>query len=104
MKLFKLYPIESKVNDQDWLLSTTKETIIVRAQSKEMARQIAARVTGLARSATDNSPNPSPWLDDVFSSCDNYSGDKYKVDGEEEILSPLFLNKEWERMKKNNSI
>ena len=100
MQIFQLIPINSEENEKDWLSSTTKEPVIVRAESKERARKIVVCVTHIAIPKTSGyqiSPF-SPWNSDKLSSCNPYIGNEYNSEGEEEILSSIRLQEEWKKM------
>lgn len=106
MKIFQLTPIKPEENERAWLSSTTKEPLVVRAESEKRARQLAAFATGIAKEiSTKNHNSPlSPWYSDKHASCVDYVGKQYQVEGNEEILSPIELQKELEAIKNNNKV
>ena len=103
MQIFQLIPITLENNEQDWLSSTPKEIVIVRAVSEKSAREIVNCATTTAALKTRKSQKSplSPWNTDKLSSCNLYHGNEYNVEGEEEILSPAWLQEEWKVMYSN---
>lgn len=100
MNVFLLTPIEPENHPDEWLLSTVKERIILRTESEQRARQLAAQTTCIARvgALKSKTPNGSPWENKTLTSCEIYN--QYEKDGKEEIIQPKELNEELKHMKK----
>jgi len=66
MQIFQLIPITLENNEQDWLSSTPKEIVIVRAVSEKSAREIVNCATTTAALKTRKSQKSplSPWNTD----------------------------------------
>lgn len=56
MKIFQLTPIKLEENEGAWP-STTKEPLVVRAESEKRARQLAAFATGIAKEISTKNHN-----------------------------------------------
>jgi hypothetical protein len=71
MPVFKLAPIDIRVNDEKWAASNLKEAVWVEARDEMEARNL---VEGATLQMQDVKPGKtlnifSPWLDDVVTSC-----------------------------------
>lgn len=100
MKLFKLVPIESNIKDSLWSLSLKqrevfRDTVIVRAESEDKARTRVAvhtyEIAPLHELGRFSTYKTSPWLLSSHVDCNEYSNPDYNPEGDEEILSPSFL-------------
>lgn len=94
MKTWKLAPVEPEA--PNWRGSTWTETVIIRADSEDRARQMANLAFGKAverRSVADNTFH-LPWGNPAWASCEPITSDEYPAEGPEAILSPDWADNE----------
>jgi hypothetical protein len=87
MPLWKLIPIDT--HHERWALSTLGGPTIVRAETEQEARRLAAaRYEGGLASRPPSSHDFSevPWLDPALASIEQIEDDRWPADGPSEVV------------------
>jgi hypothetical protein len=92
MPIWKLTPTTSGTGSDSWRMSTWFSAALIRADTAERARKVAARAfrkKAGSRPRMDESMMISPWMNESLVACRRVPGTGYPAEGEEQILEPL---------------
>ncbi|WP_133406535.1 hypothetical protein [Parashewanella tropica] len=86
MKLWTLEVLNP--NSADWEASTHKGAIIVRAETEKAARYQASLKYFIATErVTGEQVKANPWNQSNLVSCNEYSGNRYEIEGSAGVLA-----------------
>ena len=87
MRIFKVEPIESKLDDPRWTRSTHKKWVVVRAENEDRAMTIVSRDFGIG---TKKNPGAdvltSPWEINDLVVWSEINDPKYSMGGVEDVI------------------
>jgi len=87
MTIWKLIPID--INHRDWEASRYRGEVIIRADSEEKARQVAASAFRIAATKPPGEKLQSdPWKQAALVSAVEVMDESYTASGKVEILGP----------------
>ncbi len=90
MRIWQLKPLDFRIHH--WEASTYQGDAIVRAESEENARRLAADAFGIAVKVVPGRETPvNPWLYSWLVEAEALEESDYDPDGEEEILFPPLM-------------
>lgn len=93
MKVWRLAPVD--LDHRNWLASTRKGPLVIRAIGERRARQIASMACGIATKRVPGEPMAvNPWRIETMVAAEQVEGD---ADGPEAILEPPEYDHEWRR-------
>ena len=95
MKVYKLTPVPTQLDNRSWEASTHKGEMVICAGTEREARFMAEIATVIA---TDVSPEGvifPPWQDNQLVTCVEI--DDFEVSKEAEIIEPEGFDREWKR-------
>ncbi len=85
MSIYRLSP--KSLEDRNWLFSSVKEPVIVRAGSCDEARNVCMNKFGIGTELAGPIPT-DPWILPHLVECQEIEDPSWPVDGPDQILDP----------------
>lgn len=95
MKVYKLTPNPSCLDDRSWKASTYKGEMTICAETKNKARLMAKMATAIATDFSSGGVIYPPWEDSQLVSCAELEGATPR--DEAIIIEPEEYDREWKR-------